>query len=92
MASTSIRLARAGGDSSLLVQHVALLALRYPWLPGQGGNVARLVRIVLGVYGTLSAAAYGATSRKRDAAVLEKLTATPVAEFFAALFMCAGVC
>lgn len=91
MASTSIRLARAGGDSSLLVQHVLLLALRYPWLP-KGGSVARLVRIMMGVYGTLSAAAYGATSRKRDTAVLHKMRSTPLAELCSAFLLCGGIC
>lgn len=90
MACTSVRLARAGGDSSLLVQHMGLLALRYPWLPGTGGRVARLLRVVLGVYGTLSAAAYGATSRKRDTAVLHNIGATPWMELCAAFFM--GIC
>ncbi len=82
--STATRLARAGGDSSLLVQHAALLALRYPWHHN-------LLRTVMGVYGTLSAAAYGVAGRKQDTATLLAQPLTPLIEFLSAALVCGSL-
>lgn len=68
------------------MQHAALLALRYPW--HRHGGIHNICRVVMGVYGTLSAAAYGIAGRKQDTATLLAQPITPVVELISAVLVC----